>query len=211
MRDARVRPSACAGEFRKPATRSRGSTLTAGSPHLPAPTPPQDEDAALAAALAASMEEANGRPAPAAPRPSPPPTARRPQQPAASAAPKGPAGPAPTEVSLPDGTAVARRIIASDNSCLFNAVGYVMEATRSKATELRPVIARAVAADPGEQLCSFLGGRACHVWAQERRRRRRPRAAAGDRMLARSASSWRAACRRPVRPAAHAPARARAL
>ena len=38
---------------------------------------------------------------------------------------------------LPDGTAVVRRVIDSDNSCLFNAVGYVMEGTRAKAAQLR--------------------------------------------------------------------------
>ena len=30
-----------------------------------------------------------------------------------------------------------RRVIASDNSCLFNAVGYVMERRRDRAPELR--------------------------------------------------------------------------
>ena len=46
---------------------------------------------------------------------------------------------APTEVAIDDGSGavVARRVIASDNSCLFNAVGYVMEGSRSKAAELR--------------------------------------------------------------------------
>nr|CAB3448939.1 unnamed protein product [Digitaria exilis] len=32
---------------------------------------------------------------------------------------------------------VVRRVIPSDNSCLFNAVGYVMEHNRNKASELR--------------------------------------------------------------------------
>ena len=43
------------------------------------------------------------------------------------------------EVAVDDGSGavVARRVIASDNSCLFNAVGYVMEGSRSKAAELR--------------------------------------------------------------------------
>ena len=35
------------------------------------------------------------------------------------------------------GSAVVRREIASDNSCLFNAVGYVMERTRGAAPRLR--------------------------------------------------------------------------
>jgi ubiquitin thioesterase OTU1 len=44
---------------------------------------------------------------------------------------------------------VVRRVIPSDNSCLFTAVGYVMENDRGKAAQLRRVIADAVAADPG--------------------------------------------------------------
>lgn len=61
-------------------------------------------------------------------------------------------GPAPTSVALPDGCCVVRRIIASDNSCLFNAVGYVMEHTRAKAQQLRQVIADVVSNDPGRYL-----------------------------------------------------------
>lgn len=60
-------------------------------------------------------------------------------------------GPAPTSVALPDGSCVVRRIIPSDNSCLFTAVGYVMEHDRGKAAQLRRVIADAVAADPGKR------------------------------------------------------------
>jgi hypothetical protein len=59
-------------------------------------------------------------------------------------------GPAPTSVQLPDGSCVVRRIIDSDNSCLFNAVGYVMEHSRSLAQQLRRVIADRVSADPGK-------------------------------------------------------------
>lgn len=45
---------------------------------------------------------------------------------------------APTAVPLQDGTAVVRRIIDSDNSCLFNAVGYVaLGRTRKEAPRLR--------------------------------------------------------------------------
>jgi hypothetical protein len=103
-----------------------------------------DEDAALAAALAASMNDSQPTAAAAA--------AAAPKAPAAAAAggSKGAAGPAPTAVALPDGCAVTRRIMASDNSCLFNAVGYVMEGTRTKAQELRGVISRVVSSDPGE-------------------------------------------------------------
>ncbi|MEW5306650.1 MAG: hypothetical protein WDW36_009102 [Sanguina aurantia] len=55
---------------------------------------------------------------------------------------------APVSMRLADGSHVIRRIIDSDNSCLFNAVGYVMEHTRSRAAALRGVIADAVSADP---------------------------------------------------------------
>ena len=45
-------------------------------------------------------------------------------------------------VTLPDGSgrAAVRREIASDNSCLFNAVGYVMERSRDSATALRHAV-----------------------------------------------------------------------
>jgi len=43
---------------------------------------------------------------------------------------------------------VVRRIMESDNSCLFNAVAYVMEHSRAKGAELRPLIASIVASDP---------------------------------------------------------------
>lgn len=44
---------------------------------------------------------------------------------------------APIAVPLADGTAVVRRIIDSDNSCLFNAVGYVTQHSRRLAPQLR--------------------------------------------------------------------------
>eukprot|EP00892_Ulva_mutabilis_P003196 jgi/Ulvmu1/12878/UM098_0066.1 len=49
---------------------------------------------------------------------------------------------------LPDGRAVVSRIIASDNSCLFNAVAYNLERTRSAARQLRQVVRDTVEADP---------------------------------------------------------------
>ncbi|KAJ4798649.1 Ubiquitin thioesterase OTU1 [Rhynchospora pubera] len=52
---------------------------------------------------------------------------------------------------------VVRRVIPSDNSCLFNAVGYVMEHNKHKAPELRQVIAAAVASDPTKYNEAFLG------------------------------------------------------
>ncbi|KAK9856813.1 hypothetical protein WJX84_002815 [Apatococcus fuscideae] len=64
---------------------------------------------------------------------------------------------APVSVILSDGTAVVRRIIASDNSCLFNAVGYVMEGSLQEAPHLRQVIAETVAADSDTFTEGFLG------------------------------------------------------
>jgi ubiquitin thioesterase OTU1 len=52
---------------------------------------------------------------------------------------------------------VLRRVIPSDNSCLFNAVGYVMEHDRNKASELREVIAAAVMSDPTTYTEAILG------------------------------------------------------
>ncbi|GER43338.1 ubiquitin thioesterase OTU1 [Striga asiatica] len=52
---------------------------------------------------------------------------------------------------------VVRRVIPSDNSCLFNAVGYVMDHDRNKASELRQVIAATVASDPEKYSEAFLG------------------------------------------------------
>ncbi len=45
----------------------------------------------------------------------------------------GPGQPAPTSIQLADGSCVVRRVMDSDNSCMFNAVGYVMEHSRSMA------------------------------------------------------------------------------
>uniref|UniRef100_A0A0V0HIC5 Ubiquitin thioesterase OTU n=1 Tax=Solanum chacoense TaxID=4108 RepID=A0A0V0HIC5_SOLCH len=52
---------------------------------------------------------------------------------------------------------IVRRVIPSDNSCLFNAVGYVMDRDRNKAPELRQVIAGTVASDPEKYSDAFLG------------------------------------------------------
>ncbi|KAJ0974695.1 hypothetical protein J5N97_016675 [Dioscorea zingiberensis] len=52
---------------------------------------------------------------------------------------------------------VVRRVIPSDNSCLFNAIGYVMEHDKHKAQELRQVIAAAVGSDPVKYTEAFLG------------------------------------------------------
>ncbi|KAJ6887121.1 OTU-like cysteine protease family protein [Populus alba x Populus x berolinensis] len=52
---------------------------------------------------------------------------------------------------------VVRRVIPSDNSCLFNAVGYVMDHDKNKAYGLRQVIAGTVASDPEKYNEAFLG------------------------------------------------------
>eukprot|EP00798_Chlamydomonas_sp_ICE-L_P014393 gene14393-20395_t len=61
-------------------------------------------------------------------------------------------------VPLADGSAcVVRRTIPADNSCLFNAIGYSMHHSKSKATFLREVVAREVASDPDSYSTAFLG------------------------------------------------------
>ncbi|KAL9268855.1 OVARIAN TUMOR DOMAIN-containing deubiquitinating enzyme 2-like protein [Drosera capensis] len=52
---------------------------------------------------------------------------------------------------------VVRRVIPSDNSCLFNAVRYVMDHDMHKASELRQVIAATVSSDPVKYSEAFLG------------------------------------------------------
>ncbi len=99
----------------------------------PRPTGPfhVDEDADLARALAASMEDTHQL--------APPPPSGGSAAGSGATAPSSAAGQtvsgkqAPSSVQLPDGSCVVRRIIDSDNSCLFNAVGYVMERTRLRA------------------------------------------------------------------------------
>eukprot|EP00252_Welwitschia_mirabilis_P022697 TRINITY_DN6223_c0_g1_i1.p1 TRINITY_DN6223_c0_g1~~TRINITY_DN6223_c0_g1_i1.p1 ORF type:complete len:211 (-),score=32.68 TRINITY_DN6223_c0_g1_i1:42-674(-) len=58
---------------------------------------------------------------------------------------------------MADGGVVVRRVIPSDNSCLFNAVGYVMEHDKDKSSELRQVIAATVASYPEHYNEAFLG------------------------------------------------------
>lgn len=139
-----------------------------GAAAAPPPQQPQEQPSprsAAAAAAAARAPPPGSLPA----RPVEPPLQQQPKpRPAspvrshlAAAAPRGVAtlgsaahtnggaqpGPAPTAVALPGGSgAVARRIIASDNSCLFNAVGYVMERSRARAPTLRRLIAQVGAA-----------------------------------------------------------------
>lgn len=123
-----------------PALVTNGDTITAERsaepPSLPAPptsvpatTPPP----------AASTEAAASAPSTAAPpvsRPVPP----RDEPPLNS-----------------DGVLI-RRVIADDNSCLFNAVGYVLEGhSRTKAPVLRKLISDIVRSDPVSFSAAFLG------------------------------------------------------
>ena len=129
----------------------------AGADHHLASVAHLTEDEQLARAIALSMGEAvpDLPPAPAAapPAAAAPAPAAAVRAPAAAAAPPRraaspvrahPAGAssgggvaAPTSVPLPGGGAVVRRVVDSDNSCLFNSVGYATERSRAKAAQLR--------------------------------------------------------------------------
>ncbi|CAL5229044.1 g12293 [Coccomyxa viridis] len=133
-----------------------------------------DEDEQLARAIAASLGHTSHEDSASAPGHAPGPAqnghsqperAARPQQErseqqanqSASSA-KQPQGNL-WNATLKDGSgrAAVRRVIASDNSCLFNAVGYVMERSRDRAPELRRVIAETVAGNPEQYTEGFLG------------------------------------------------------
>ena len=114
------------------------------------------EDEQLARAIAASLGNAFSPPPPAAAASSRPAAAPRAASPSRShpvqqkqrqqQEQQG----APVLVALPDGSAVTRRIVPSDNSCLFASVGYVTSQNRSQAAQLRRVIVDAVKQDPVE-------------------------------------------------------------
>ena len=60
-----------------------------------------------------------------------------------------PIPPEPIRPSNPSQSSLIRRVIASDNSCLFNAVGYALEGRRrDAASELRDIIAGFILSDP---------------------------------------------------------------
>lgn len=63
---------------------------------------------------------------------------------------------APDNVPLPDGTVLVRRVIEADNSCLFNAVSYLVERSK-RAGELRALVASVVLSDPIEYSDAVLG------------------------------------------------------
>ena len=88
------------------------------------------EDEQLARALALSEQEAAGGAGAGAASPAPPLASRR---------------------------VCVRRVVDSDNSCLFRAVGYVMHGTRGHADRLRQTCADAVSADPARFSEAILG------------------------------------------------------
>lgn len=66
--------------------------------------------------------------------------------------------PTSTCVALADGSAcVLKRKIAADNSCLFNAVGFCITGSKTRAGLLRGLVAREVAGDPETFSAAFLG------------------------------------------------------
>ena len=76
-------------------------------------------------------------------RPAPPP-------PGAATAAAAAAAAAPTRTATAAPPKMVRRIIDADNSCLFNAVGYVLRRKRKVGTELRRMITEAVRERPME-------------------------------------------------------------
>ena len=123
---------------------SNGESITVAESTSNVPTPPtvdpalasvpaMDEDEALARAIAASLEDAE----------------------------RGPSKVARVgDVQTASGVSALvarRRVIDSDNSCLFNAVGYVMSRSLREAPALRRVIADVVSADEFEFNEGFLG------------------------------------------------------
>jgi ubiquitin thioesterase OTU1 len=119
------------------------------------------EDEQLARAIAASLGEDIGPAIQKSSAPAPP--ASRPTAPSSSAGPAtlssiaAPPKGQPAFEPLPDGSAVVRRIVADDNSCLFSAVGYVAKGGRTAAASLRTIVADAVLADPFEYNEAVLG------------------------------------------------------
>lgn len=110
----------------------------------------QSEDEQLARAIAASMGHEIDPNAPPPPRQQQQrnqhTTTRRPKH-----------DPTSPYQSLSDGRCIIRRIVPDDNSCLFSAVGYVFQGTRSTGSSLRSIVADAVLGDPIEWNEAILG------------------------------------------------------
>eukprot|EP00798_Chlamydomonas_sp_ICE-L_P022763 gene22763-29931_t len=153
--------------------RERESAAPVVTPPAAEAALPVDEDDDLARAIAASLEVSLPQPSKAgAPQVAELSQLQTPsaiQSNAVATSSTGPGQPAPTSVQLADGSCVVRRVIDSDNSCLFNAMGYVMEHSRLKSKELRGVIANVVSSNPDMYNEAFLGKENAEYckWIQE--------------------------------------------
>lgn len=106
----------------------------------------QSEDEQLARAIAASLSDAETFDVPQT------------SHSAAAAAPPPPLVKGePAFEPLSDGSAVVRRLVPDDNSCLFSAVGYTMQGSRKGAAGLRAIAAAEVLSDPIEWNEAVLG------------------------------------------------------
>eukprot|EP01062_Namystynia_karyoxenos_P065778 TRINITY_DN596_c1_g1_i2.p1 TRINITY_DN596_c1_g1~~TRINITY_DN596_c1_g1_i2.p1 ORF type:complete len:367 (+),score=81.49 TRINITY_DN596_c1_g1_i2:72-1103(+) len=147
--------------------------LRSGFPPRPLAVPADTSAAVSTLGLRSgdTLVVSRGKPA-AAPQPAPPAQAGAPEEPPGAAA--GPAAPATQPAAPPpappagagdstfsapvlDEGLLVRRVIPSDNSCLFHAVGYVMEKSHTASARLREVVAEAVSADPERYTEAFLG------------------------------------------------------
>lgn len=125
---AGVQHSAPAFDSRQPDSGEAAAANSNGA-HVPQP---MDEDADMAQAIAASLADQSGGGS---------------DTPFTATAPVRPESP-PSIPGLPPGSMMVRRVVEGDNSCLFNAVGYVIHGSRGLADNLRALIARTVADDP---------------------------------------------------------------
>jgi ubiquitin thioesterase OTU1 len=133
-------PAAGVGGLSEDEQLARAIALSLGQavPDLPPPAAASGGAAGLRAATAAATAPAAASARVAAPqRRAASPVRAHPASSAPSAAAAKQQQGAPIAVPLPDGTAVMRRIVDSDNSCLFNAIGYVTERSRKRAPLLR--------------------------------------------------------------------------
>ncbi len=89
-------------------------------------------------------------------------------QPAPAATPPAAPSALPNGIAMHSGEAVVRRIIADDNSCCFNAVGYSVLRSRSEAPHLRELIASTVAAEQ-EEYCEAVLNKSTAAYQVSRR------------------------------------------
>lgn len=113
--------------------------MNASQSSEPAVHADEEEDTELALALAASLSESVARGA-----------APSSQPPLAGSAEAGAPKAAPTAIKMSDGSVLVRRIVDSDNSCLFNSVGYLlMNHDKSKSKEMRGIVSNAIRSEVG--------------------------------------------------------------